>query len=61
MRCEIKRMIKELRSFQGFPSELDPIYKELLVAFKAYRMANPEAPNIEIVRYVYHLMILKDS
>lgn len=44
---EVRRRIKELKSFEGLPSELDPIYKELLVTFKAYRMANPDEPNIE--------------
>lgn len=43
---EIRHKIKELKNFQGLPSELDPIYKELLLTFRAYRLANPDEPNI---------------
>lgn len=59
---EIRSRIKELRDFQGLPSELDPIYRELLAAFKAYRVANPEEPNTEkytLAHYTFGEYILK--
>ena len=44
---EVKRRIRELKNFQGLPSELDPLYRELLVTFKAHRLAHPDDPNTE--------------